>query len=236
MEEGGSTITQQLVKQTLLQTADEAEERLAATEESVGRKLREARLALSLEETFSKDEILTRYLNTVYFGEGAYGVQAAARRYFSVDAADLSLAAGGDARRPRADADRGQPAGRPRAAPASAATRCCARMLDLGYITQAQHDEVAGRPVEVAPSPPPPNGCVDAVVGGFFCDFAQQYLTQTLGIPRRCSRRAAWRSRPRSARTCSAAGTPRCWPTCRWATRWPPCSPRSSRARGTCSR
>src|SRR4051812_47266613 len=91
VQEGGSTLTQQLVKQTLLQTADTPEERQAATEQTPGRKLREARLALALEEKYSKDEILTRYLNIVYFGEGAYGIQAASQTYFSVDAADLSL-------------------------------------------------------------------------------------------------------------------------------------------------
>ncbi len=182
VQEGGSTITQQLVKQTLLQTADEADDRLAATEESVGRKLREARLALSLEETYSKDEILTRYLNTVYFGEGSYGIQAAARRYFSVNAAELDLPQAamlaGLVRTPTAD--------NPLADPERARQRrdqVLAGMLDVGDITQAQFDEVNGRPVEVAPSPPPPNGCVGAVVGGFFCDYAQQYLTQTLGIP-----------------------------------------------------
>ena len=89
--QGGSTITQQLVKQTLLQTATTAEERRAATASSVGRKLREARLALALEQQYSKSEILTRYLNLVYYGQGAYGIQAAAQRYFSVDAADLTL-------------------------------------------------------------------------------------------------------------------------------------------------
>ncbi len=182
VQEGGSTITQQLVKQTLLQTADEADDRLAATEESVGRKLREARLALSLEETYTKDEILTRYLNTVYFGEGTYGIQAAARRYFSVDAADLSLTQAamlaGLVRTPTAD--------NPLADPERARERrdqVLRRMLEVGSISQAQFDETAGLPVETLPSPPPPNGCVDAVVGGFFCDFAQQYLTQTLGIP-----------------------------------------------------
>src|SRR5215213_4723905 len=61
VQEGGSTLTQQLVKQTLLQTADTPEERRAAVEETVGRKLREARLALALEEDYSKDEILARY-------------------------------------------------------------------------------------------------------------------------------------------------------------------------------
>src|SRR5215211_6407188 len=92
VQEGGSTITQQLVKQTLLQTADTAEDQQAAKEQTVGRKLREARLALALEETYSKDEILSRYLNIVYFGEGAYGIQAAAQKYFSVNAANLTLA------------------------------------------------------------------------------------------------------------------------------------------------
>src|SRR5687768_14384958 len=95
VQEGGSTLTQQLVKQTLLQTATTSVERTAAIEQEgvsgVSRKLREARLALALEETYSKDEILTRYLNIVYFGQGAYGIQAAAKRYFSVTAEDLNL-------------------------------------------------------------------------------------------------------------------------------------------------
>ncbi len=91
VREGGSTLTQQLVKQTLLETATTPEEQAAATEESVARKLREARLALALEEKYTKDEILTRYLNIVYFGHGAYGIEAASRIYFSVHAADLTL-------------------------------------------------------------------------------------------------------------------------------------------------
>ena len=72
--EGGSTLTQQLVKQTLLQAADTPEEREAATEQTVGRKVREAQLALAVEDLYSKEEILTRYLNVVYFGQNAYGV------------------------------------------------------------------------------------------------------------------------------------------------------------------
>src|SRR5687767_8254415 len=84
VQEGGSTLTQQLVKQTLLQAADTAEERDAAIDETYGRKLREARLAMALEETYSKDELLTRYLNIVYYGQNAYGIQAAARAFFGV--------------------------------------------------------------------------------------------------------------------------------------------------------
>jgi penicillin-binding protein 1A len=79
--EGGSTITQQLVKNLYVGDA-----------ETVGRKMDEASLAWQLENRLSKDRILTRYLNTVYLGEGAYGAQSAAQTYFSIDAADLSLA------------------------------------------------------------------------------------------------------------------------------------------------
>ena len=81
IEEGGSTITQQLVKNLY-----------TGGERTLARKLSEASLAWQLEDRLSKEEILTRYLNTVYFGQGAYGVQAAARTFFGVDAVDLNLA------------------------------------------------------------------------------------------------------------------------------------------------
>ena len=77
--EGGSTLTQQLVR-----TAQLSRERTFA------RKLREAMIAARLEERYSKQEILEAYLNTVYFGEGFYGVEAAARGYFGKSAADLA--------------------------------------------------------------------------------------------------------------------------------------------------
>jgi penicillin-binding protein 1A len=74
VQQGGSTITQQLVKQTLV-----------GSKRNLDRKTREAVLAVRLEDQMTKDEILERYLNTVYFGNGAYGVQAAAETYFGVD-------------------------------------------------------------------------------------------------------------------------------------------------------
>jgi penicillin-binding protein 1A len=79
--EGGSTITQQYVKNVL-----------TGGERTLNRKIREARLAYELEQKYSKAEILEKYLNTVYFGDGAYGVQAAAQHYFSIDAEELTLA------------------------------------------------------------------------------------------------------------------------------------------------
>ena len=78
--QGASTITQQYVKILYL-----------TQERSLSRKVHEAILSLKLQKQKSKDQILEGYLNTIYFGRGAYGVQAAARAYFGVDAGDLSL-------------------------------------------------------------------------------------------------------------------------------------------------
>ena len=74
IEQGGSTITQQLVKNALLNS-----------DQSFDRKKTEAFYALRLEEQFTKDEILERYLNTVYFGQGAYGLKGAAEVYFGME-------------------------------------------------------------------------------------------------------------------------------------------------------
>jgi len=79
VRQGGSTITQQLVKQSLL-----------TPERDIGRKAKEAVLALRLEEQMTKDEILERYLNTVFFGNNAYGVQAAAETYWGKQVGDLT--------------------------------------------------------------------------------------------------------------------------------------------------
>jgi membrane peptidoglycan carboxypeptidase len=181
VREGGSTLTQQLVKQTLLQTAETAEDRQAATEQSIGRKLREARLALAMEERYTKDEILTRYLNLVYFGEGAYGVEAAARRYFGVAAADLDVlqaaTLAGLVQTPTAD--------NPVTDPVRATVRrnqVLHRMHAQGHLSAADLASLTAQPMATAPTPSPPNGCVGAVLGGFFCDFLQKHLTQDLGI------------------------------------------------------
>lgn len=85
VEQGGSTITQQYVKETII-----APGRQAASE-SLERKIEEAALARQLEKRMSKREILERYLNTIYFGNGAYGVQAAARTYFRKPARKVTL-------------------------------------------------------------------------------------------------------------------------------------------------
>jgi len=78
--QGGSTITQQFVKNTYTKK-----------ERTISRKLKEAALAWQLERRWSKDRILTAYLNTIYFGNGAYGVEMAARVYFHSHASQLTL-------------------------------------------------------------------------------------------------------------------------------------------------
>ncbi|MEU6425249.1 transglycosylase domain-containing protein [Microbispora sp. NPDC046973] len=91
IRQGGSSISQQLVKNIMLAQAESKEERAQALVRSFRRKLDELRYALALERKYTKDQILERYLNIAYFGAGAFGVQAAARRFFGVDAADLTL-------------------------------------------------------------------------------------------------------------------------------------------------
>ena len=80
VQQGGSTITQQYAKNAFL-----------SSERTITRKLKEAVLAVKLEREFDKNEILQRYLNTVYFGRGAYGAEAAARTYFGVSIRNVDL-------------------------------------------------------------------------------------------------------------------------------------------------
>ena len=84
IRQGGSTITQQLAKNAVV-----------GNDPTLERKLEEAGVALQLERQFTKDEILEQYLNTVYFGNGAYGAQTASRRYFGADVSDLTLGEAG---------------------------------------------------------------------------------------------------------------------------------------------
>src|SRR5215212_3285399 len=177
--EGGSTLTQQLVKQTLLQAAADQTERDAATEQTLARKLREARLALALEDTYSKDELLTRYLNIVYFGQNAYGIQAAAQAFFGVDAVNLTLpqaaTLAGLVQSPTDDDPFVNPEGA-----TIRRNQVLTRMADQGYITPAQKEEALAAPLTLAPAPAPNRGCAEATVGAYVCDRARAFLIEDL--------------------------------------------------------
>jgi penicillin-binding protein 1A len=139
--EGGSTITQQYVKNTLV-----------GNDRTLKRKLREARLAWELEQEFSKGEILGKYLNTIYFGKGAYGIQSAARKYFSKRASELALAEAALLAGLIAAPERYDPVD----APESAIGRrnlVLARMKELGMIEEPAYVEAVGSPLGLRLAP-----------------------------------------------------------------------------------
>jgi penicillin-binding protein 1A len=133
IEEGGSSITQQLAKLLFL-----------TPEKTYSRKVKEALLAIKIERRYTKEEILERYLNKVYFGHGTYGVEAASQFYFGKSAKDLDLAESallaGLIKAPHRYS--------PIANPERAKTRqkiILRRMVRLGYISPSQADEAAER-------------------------------------------------------------------------------------------
>jgi penicillin-binding protein 1A len=137
--QGGSTITQQLVKTLFLKP-----------DRTIRRKIQEARLAWAIERSVAKDEILTLYLNRVFFGEQAYGIDAAARRYFGKRAAELSLPeAALLAALPKAPS-RLAPDENPEAAYARMRV-VLARMAEVGFITPMERDAAMAAPPKIVP-------------------------------------------------------------------------------------
>jgi membrane peptidoglycan carboxypeptidase len=182
IESGASTLSMQYVKNTNIQAALELpteEERNAAYEAAIAtsfeRKLKEMKLAIGLEKNYTKKEILVAYLNIANFGNATYGIQAAAQRYFSVNAADLTLAQSASL-----IAIVQQPSARNLGDPENYADNLERRdqildnMLELGDITPEEHAEAIATPLDettVLPSVPA-NGCLGAnVYAKWFCDY-----------------------------------------------------------------
>ncbi len=157
--QGGSTITQQYVKNVLL-----------TPEVTIDRKMEELSLALGLEKTLTKQEILERYLNTSYFGNGAYGVGAAARRYFGVTPASLTLAQGallaGLIRSPNSL----DPYLYPNAALARRAT-VLYKMVELGWLSAPEADVAAATTLALLPT-----GAADRSLAPYFTDEVRRRL------------------------------------------------------------
>jgi membrane peptidoglycan carboxypeptidase len=180
IRQGASTLTQQYVKQAALLSAADDDGRRAATETTLSRKIRELGRAFAVEKEMSKDEILDRYLNIVYFGNSAYGIEAAARRYFSVAARDLTVPQAallaGVLRSPRGYD--------PIAAPDAARDRrnvVLGRMARAGRLDPATAAQYAAQPLNLNPSAPRV-GC-QAAAHPFFCDYvlAEIRTLPTLG-------------------------------------------------------
>jgi penicillin-binding protein 1A len=160
--QGGSTITQQVARAVFL-----------SPEKTLIRKAKEAILAWRLERQFTKEEILWLYLNHIYFGQGAYGVEAAARTYFDKPAADLSLAECAMlAGLPKAPSSYS-----PTTHPEAARERMrlvLGRMVDEGYLTPVQREEALASPPVVQERQP--QGGHD-----WFAEHVRRYLEREYG-------------------------------------------------------
>jgi penicillin-binding protein 1A len=164
--QGGSTITQQFVKNQYTEQ-----------ERTVSRKLKEAALAWQLEQRWSKDRILTAYLNTIYFGNGAYGIEMAARVYFDEHATDLTLPESALLAGLPASPGAYDPAANPEAAKVRRTT-VLRLMLEQGLITAADYREADESPLPRADEIGVPG---DKVRVGHFAEYVKQQLIPYYG-------------------------------------------------------
>ncbi len=176
ISQGGSSITQQYVKQVLFNAAGTEAEKNAALEASYARKLQELRHAMAVEQKYTKDQILEKYLNIAYFGAGANGVEAAARRFFGVSAARLDLAQAatlaGAVQDPNATSpDRGAKA---RELLRQRRDVVLDRMAELGRITPAQAVAAKARKLGYK-GVKQPNGCQESRYP-YFCEYVRHEL------------------------------------------------------------
>lgn len=186
--QGGSSITQQLVKQTLVQTATTEAGAAAATADTYARKLRELRYAVAVEKEHTKDWILERYLNTVYFGDGAWGIQAAARHYFNVNAKNLDLAQSsmlaGLVRNPTGY----DPTNYPDRALARRSV-VLQRMAQLGVVPQTEADQADNSDLNLKVRNVR-NGCLNSRAP-FFCDYVVKSLMMDPSLGKSAKEREA---------------------------------------------
>jgi len=173
VEQGGSTLTQQYVKNVLVSQAESEDEIAAATETSYSRKLRELRLAMAAEEQLTKDQILERYLNIAYFGGGAYGIEAAAQRYYSKPASRLNLNQAATLAGLVQSPSRYDPDLYPERAVARR-NNVLEAMVENGNITEDRATSVAEKQLQLKPSPST-NGCTVSYAP-FFCDYVYREL------------------------------------------------------------
>ncbi|MCA1987513.1 MAG: PBP1A family penicillin-binding protein, partial [Desulfovibrio sp.] len=163
IRQGGSTITQQVIKQLVL-----------SPEKSFERKIKEAIIAYRLEKHLSKDDLLTIYMNHIYLGAGAYGVEAAARAYFGKHVGELTLAESAViAGLPKAPSEYD-----PHRNPDKTRIRqeyVLGRLLELGWVTQAEFDEAMAQPLHYRRMEDP-----SWKVGAYYLEEVRRWLTDAL--------------------------------------------------------
>lgn len=173
VSEGASTLTQQYVKNVFVEEAGDDPTKVAqATQQTIGRKIRELKLAIQVEEELGKKKILENYLNITFFGQQAYGVEAAAQRYFSKSAKDLNLQESALLAGIVQSPSRYDPVN-DEAEATKRRNVVLTRMAQVGDISQAEADKAKETPLGLKVSRPK-NGCITAVKGaGFFCDYVR---------------------------------------------------------------
>ncbi|HWD09623.1 MAG TPA: transglycosylase domain-containing protein [Actinomycetota bacterium] len=164
--QGGSTITQQYVKLEYL-----------GVQKNLKQKIQEARLAYQIERRLSKNQILERYLNTVYFGEGAYGVQAAALTYFNENASQLNVSQAAELAGIISSPSRNDPDVNPSGAEARR-QYVLNRMQAVGFISASAFQNASSNPPPLSPPPPPGTS---AYQDPYFVQVVRQYLYNKYG-------------------------------------------------------
>ena len=184
VQQGASTIDQQYVKNyQLLVVAKTDAERRAAIETTPARKIREIRMALTLDKKLTKDEILTRYLNLVPFGNSSFGVQDAAKTYFGVDASQLTLTQSAMLAGMVQSSSKLNPYTNPEGVTERRNTVLDTMIQNIPS-RAAEIRAAKAEPLGVLPEPQGlSRGCISAGDRGFFCDYALQYLINA-GISR----------------------------------------------------
>ncbi|MEU7399777.1 MULTISPECIES: transglycosylase domain-containing protein [unclassified Streptomyces] len=202
VSEGASTLTQQYVKNVFVEEAGDDPTKVAqATQQTIGRKIQELKLAIQVEEELGKKKILENYLNITFFGQQAYGVEAASQRYFSKHAKDLevqeaALLAGIVQSPSRYDPVNDE---------AEATKRrnvVLTRMAQVGDISPAEAEKAKKAPLGLKVSKPK-NGCITAVnSASFFCDYVREvFLSDPVFGKTRKDRAKIWNQGGLTVRT-----------------------------------
>ncbi|MEV6123756.1 transglycosylase domain-containing protein [Streptomyces sp. NPDC052077] len=193
VSQGASTLTQQYVKNVFVEEAGDDPTKVAqATQQTIGRKIRELKLAIQVEEELGKKKILENYLNITFFGQQAYGVEAASQRYFSKHAKDLDLGEAallaGIVQSPtRYDPVNDEAEARKRR------DTVLHRMAQVGDISVAEAEKAQAAPLKLKVSRPK-NGCITATRdASFFCAYVREvFLSDPVFGKTRKDRAKTW--------------------------------------------
>ena len=193
VSQGASTLTQQYVKNVFVEEAGDDPDKVAqATQQTLGRKIQELKYAIQVEEELGKKKILENYLNITFFGQQAYGIEAAAQRYFSKSAKDLKVEEAAMLAGIVQSPSRYDPVNDEEEATKRRNT-VLQRMADVRDISQTEADRAKATKIKLDVSRPE-NGCITAVSGaGFFCDYVREaFLTDKVFGKSREERAKVW--------------------------------------------